>query len=108
MKFRITPDGTVGGLWDDAIEWASLGQVLVRRASHVEFCPRRQQWYVQSGRPRSWWRRVLQRVLRRPFGEVLHWAAARSKALAWEREHFAPGGPGWPGHGTGHAPLPSE
>ncbi len=107
MKLRITPDGTVRGLWDDAIDWPTLGRIAVRRASHVEFCPRRQQWYVQSGRPRSWWRRVLQRVLRRPFGEVLHWAATRSSALTWEREHFAPGGPGWPGRGAGHAPPPS-
>ena len=107
MKLRIMPDGTIRGLWDDAMDWPILGRISVRRASHVEFCPRRQQWYVQSGRPRSWWRRVLQRVLRRPFGEVLHWAATRSSALTWEREHFAPGGPGWPGRGAGHAPPPS-
>jgi hypothetical protein len=82
MKLIIARDGTVRGLWDDTVAWSSLGRVSVRRASHVEFCLRRQQWYVQSGHPRSWWRRVLQRVLRRPFGEILQWAATRSEALA--------------------------
>ncbi len=96
MKLRIMPDGTICGLWDDAVDWTSLGPVSVQRASHVEFCPRHQQWYVQSGRPLSWWRRFLQRVLRRPFGEILHTVTTRSEALAWEREHFGPGGPGWP------------
>jgi hypothetical protein len=37
MKLRIAPDGTVRGLWDDAIDWQSLGRVSVRRASSVEF-----------------------------------------------------------------------
>ena len=26
MKLRITPDGTVRGLWDDAVDWAWPGQ----------------------------------------------------------------------------------
>ena len=95
MKLRITPDGAVLGLWDDAIDWSSLGRVSVRRASHVEFDDRRQLWVVQSGQPQSRWRRVLQGVLRRPFGEVLHAAATRSDALAWEQTHFGPGGEGW-------------
>ena len=106
MKLRIARDGTVRGLWDDAIEWSSLGPVSVRRASHVEFCDRRQLWCVRPGQSRNALRQLLQWVLRRPFGEILHWAATRSEALAWEREHFAPGGPGWPRRGTGHAPLP--
>ena len=106
MKLRITPNGTVRGLWDDGVDWPSLGRVSVHRASHVEFCPRRQQWYVQNGQPRTWLRRALQRLLWRPCGEILHWARSREDALAWEREYFAPGKPGWPGRGTDHA-LPS-
>jgi hypothetical protein len=53
MKLRIAPDGTVRGLWDDRIDWPSLGRVSVRRASHVEYCDRRQMWYVRRAQPRS-------------------------------------------------------
>ncbi len=95
MKLRITPAGTVLGLWDDAIDWQALGSVSVRRASHVEFCDRRQLWRVRPGQSRNALRRLLQWMLQRPCGEILHWAATRSAALAWEQEHFGPGGPGW-------------
>lgn len=95
MKLRITPDGTVHGLWDDAIDWASLGRVCVRRASHVEFGEEQQMWYVRAARPRSALRRMAQRLCGRPFGEILHWANTRDEALAWERRYYEPGGPGW-------------
>jgi len=108
MKLRIMPDGTVRGLWHDAIDWPAVGHVAVRRASHIEFCPRRQQWYVQSGQPRRWWRRLLQWVFHRPCGEVLHWAATRGAALDWEREHFEPGGSFWPGRDNNHTQQKSR
>jgi hypothetical protein len=95
MKLRISEDGTIHGLWSDAVDWRAIGRVRVHRASHVEFCDRRQLWYVQVGRPRSWIRRILQQVLHRPFGEILHWAKTRQDALAWERAYFCPGGAGW-------------
>ena len=95
MKLRITQDGTICGLWSDAVDWRAIGVVSVRRASHVEFCPKRRLWYVQSAQPRGWFRRVLQALLRRPFGEILHWAKTRQAALEWEQEHFKPGGAGW-------------
>ena len=94
-KLRITPDGTVRGLWDDTVDWASLGPVSVRRASHVESCDKAQLWCVRPGQLRNALHRLLQWMLHRPCGEILHWAATRSAALAWEQEHFGPGGPGW-------------
>ena len=94
-KLRIAPDGSVRGLWTDEIDWPSIGRVSVCRASHVEFCDRRQVWYVRAGRPKGLTRRVLQRVLGRPWGEKLHWARSRAAALAWERRQYQPGGPGW-------------
>ena len=97
-KLRIAPDGTVRSLWTDEIDWPSLGRSSVRRAAQVEYCDRRQQWYVRAGQPRSWVFRLLQRVLHRPFGDVLHWARTRKQALAWEQIHYQPGGPGWPAH----------
>jgi hypothetical protein len=96
MRLRIAPDGTIRALWDDGIGWSSLGRVYVRRASHVEFCHRKQLWYVRAGRPGTRIRRVLQWILHRPFGEILHWASSRDEALAWERTHYQPGGRGWP------------
>ena len=95
MKLRITPDGTVRGLWTDYIDWPGIGPVSVTRASHVEFCGRRQMWYVQAGRTRHALRRILQAVTGRPFGEILHWAKTREEALAWEQAHYEPGGSGW-------------
>jgi len=95
IELRIGADGCVRGLWTDEIDWRALGRLSVRRASHIEFCPRRQLWHVQSGRPRSWLRRVLQRLLHRPCGEILHWARTREEALAWEQWYFGPGGDGW-------------
>jgi hypothetical protein len=95
-RLRIAPDGTVRGLWTDQVDWPSLGRAAVKRASHVEFCPRRQLWYVREGHSRNALRAILETLLRRPFGEVLHWARTRAAALAWEQKHYAPGGPGWP------------
>ena len=94
-KLRIASDGTVRALWTDAIDWQDLGRLAVHRASHVEFCPRKQVWYVQTAQPRSALRCILQTVFRRPFGETLHWASSRAEALAWERWYYEPGGPGW-------------
>jgi hypothetical protein len=95
MKLRITPDGTICGLWSDAVDWRAIGVVSVRRASHVEFCEDRQMWYVQSAQPNGRLRRMLQALFRHPFGEILHWAKTRQEALDWEQKHFKPGGAGW-------------
>lgn len=95
MKLRITPQGHVHALWSDVIDWPALGPLQIRRASHVEFCSQRQQWYVQAARPDAWWRRLLQAVLRRPCGEILHYSLSRQAALMWESKHFAPGGTAW-------------
>jgi hypothetical protein len=95
MKLRIAPDGTVRGLWTDTVDWRSLGPVSVRRASHVEFCHRKQLWYVRRARARSALRRCLQRLTGQPFGEILYLADTREEALRWEQKHYGVGGPGW-------------
>jgi len=92
----IAADGNVEGLWEDVVDWPSLGPIAVRRASHVEFCDRKQKWYVRAATPVGWLRRFVQRLLRRPCGEILHWATTRKQALAWEHAYYGPGGPGWP------------
>ncbi len=95
MKLRIKLDGTVCGLWSDAVDWSQVGPLSVRRASHVEFCERKQQWYVRAARPRGRIRRILQWTFRCPLGEVLYWASTRQEALAWEHAYYSPDGPGW-------------
>ena len=104
---RITPDGTIRGLWSEAVGWQDLGRVTVTRASYVEFSDRSQIWYVQAGRPKDWLRRVLQHLLGRPFGDILHWARTREEALTWERGHYEPGGPGWTADKTPGNAIPT-
>jgi hypothetical protein len=93
--FEITPDGRVRGLWTDAIALPPLGRCLVQRVSYVEFSTQRQCWYVREAQPTSWLRRLLQALFGRPLGRTLHAAPSREQALRWEKQHFAPGGPGW-------------
>jgi len=98
IELRIGADGCVRGLWTDEINWRALGRLFVCRASHVEFCDRQQCWLVRAAEPASLLRRWLQRLLGQPSGRVLHRAATRTAALAWEHEYFRPGGTGWPAH----------
>lgn len=95
IKLRITPDGRICGLWADEVQLCELGVVSVRRASHVEFDARQQCWCVRDASPKTWLCRWLHRLLRRPISRVLHRAATRVSALAWEHDHFEPGGAGW-------------
>jgi hypothetical protein len=81
---RITPDGRITGLWTDEVDLAAVGALRVRRASFVEFDDWRQCWCVCEARPRALWRRVLQALLRRPMGRIVHAAQRRSAALDWE------------------------
>ena len=90
ITLRITADGRVQGLWNDTLGLPQLGPVRVRRVSYVEFDHRRQEWCVRPARPQRWWRRLVQLLLHRPCGEVLHRAATREGALEWERDHLAP------------------
>ena len=94
-KLRITPDGRICGLWTDDVQLRDLGALKVRRASHVEFDDRQQCWVVREAQPVSNLRHWLQWLFGWPTGRVLHRAASRSAALAWEHEHFQPGGPDW-------------
>ena len=99
IKLRITPDGRICGLWTDQILLRDLGDLKVRRASHVEFDDRLQCWTVREARAVTSLHRWLQRLFGWPTSRVLHRAASRSAALAWEHEHFQPGGPEWrPSH----------
>jgi hypothetical protein len=95
VQLEITPDGRILGLWNDALNLAQLGHCVVRRASYVEFDARRQCWCVREARPSTRLARMLQRLLGRPLGCLLHAAPTREQALRWEAQYFSPGGPGW-------------
>jgi hypothetical protein len=92
---EVTPDGRIRGLWDDALHLPALGPCVVRRVSYVEFSITQQCWCVHAARSGSWLRRLLHWLIGWPHGDVLHRAPAREPAMRWEREHFAPGRPGW-------------
>ena len=105
IRLRITPDGTVRGLWTDEAEFAALGHSHVRRASHVEFDESTQRWSVREAIPSIRWRRCVQLLTGRPLGRILHQATSRRDALLWEQRHFEPGGAGWPDASAGpHGP----
>ena len=95
-RLRITPDGRICGLWSDDIPLGDLGPVRVRRASLVEFDNRLQRWTVRPAADTGLVRRLLCRLLRRPFPRTVHSARSRASALAWEHNNFQPGGPFWP------------
>ena len=88
MRILITPEGRVKSLWDNCVDWRALGRVTISRASHIEFCNKKQMWYVKAGRPQGWLRRILQRISGYPLGEILHWTNSREEALKWEQKYF--------------------
>lgn len=64
----VAPDGSVSGLYTEAVDLAALGPLEIRRASQVEFNPEVQAWEA-----------VL------PGGEVIARSPCRVEALARER-----------------------
>lgn len=98
-KLRITPDGRIRGLWTDDVQLGELGFVRVQRASHVEFDNRLQCWTVRSATSTASVSTIigwLNLLIGKPPKQIIHQAHSRSQALAWEHEHFQPGGPYWP------------
>jgi hypothetical protein len=71
LEITITPDGDVQCLAPDDLDLRDVGQLYVRRASHVEFDNERAVWYVQL-----------------PNGIELGTFATRAEALAHEITHL--------------------
>jgi hypothetical protein len=69
-KIFLRPDGAVEGLYSDLIPLQELGQLNVKRATHVEFDNDSQKWVVSL-----------------PSGEELYSADSREKALEWEKAY---------------------
>lgn len=81
IALQITKAGGIQMLQDDAVDLREFGPVKVFRASHVEFSEEKQTWFVQSAKTGE--------VLRDDF-------QTRAEAIEWEKQHYAPGGQGWP------------
>lgn len=80
ISLRITPQGGVQMLHDDALDLTELGSIEMIRASHVEFNNENQYWFVQSARSLK--------ILATGF-------KTRAEALAWEKSFYSPDGAGW-------------
>lgn len=69
---QILEDGTVRGLYAEAIDLTSLGTLQVERASTIEFENRVQLW------------RVFNRQ-----GQCLYSSPSRAECLRWEQEYLS-------------------
>jgi len=73
MTLHVQEDGTVYGLYTEAIDLASLGRLRIERASTIEFDNPSQLW------------RVFDRRGRCVFSDP-----SREACLGWEQNYFAP------------------
>lgn len=73
----IDSDGVMHTLYTEEIDLYGLGEIgNVHRASHLIFDPAAQVWTVRDART----------------GETVHRERSRANAIAWEIQHFGPGG----------------
>ena len=70
-RLDFLPDGSVQGVYTEAIDLGLLGRLKIERASSIEFDNTRQVW------------RVFDRKGRGVFS-----SASRSACLRWEEEHI--------------------
>lgn len=73
----IDEDGDLHTLYNEAVDLREIGRIEnVHRASHVRFDEDSQEWLVVCAATRR----------------VVHHNPSREAAIAWEIEHFQPGG----------------
>ena len=71
LVLTFDTDGSARCLHSDAIPLQSLGTLVVRRATTIEFNHTRQKWEVEDR-----------------DGEILFRSPSRSICLAWEHQHL--------------------
>ena len=76
MELMVLPDGSVRGLYDEALDLAALGQLTIRRASHVE--------------PDEWgrWTADLAPIAGPRLGPFPHRSQALVAEISWLSEHW--------------------
>lgn len=65
------PDGTVQGLYTEAIDLTVLGSLSIHRATSIEFDNDAQTWRVIT-----------------PMGQPIYSDRSRQECLRWERNYF--------------------
>ena len=68
----VLPDGTIKGLYTEALDLNTLGSLEVKRALAIEFDNPAQVWRVFD-----------------PYGRSVYDSPSREDCLAWEREHLS-------------------
>jgi hypothetical protein len=76
MELIVLPDGSVRGLYDEALDLAALGQLTIRRASHVE--------PDETG----CWKADLAPVFGPRLGPFTHRSQALAAEISWLTEHW--------------------
>ncbi len=78
MELIVLPDGSVRGLYDEALDLAALGQLTIRRASHVE--------------PDEWgrWTADLAPIAGPRLGPFTRRSQALAAEISWLTEHWLP------------------
>jgi hypothetical protein len=71
ITLLFLPDGTVQGLYTEAIELATLGRLRIQRATTIEFDHPLQAWRVFDAR-----------------GRGVYCSPSRQTCLDWERQHL--------------------
>lgn len=79
IKLQITATGGIQMLHEDSVDLTEFGRVQMTRVSHIEWDEAYQNWVVISAKT----------------GAILWSARTRAEALAWEKNHYSPGGAGW-------------
>lgn len=74
MNLTFDTHGSVQGLYTEAIDLRSLGPLVLRRASIIEFNHATQQWEVYSSRDRR----------------LLFTDGSRAACLDWEQQNLSP------------------
>jgi len=68
---HVLPDGTIKGLFTEALDLTTLGILEVHRAMAIEFDNPAQVWRVFN-----------------PYGQSVYDSPSREDCLAWERRHL--------------------
>ena len=68
----VLPEGSIKGVYTEAIDLSVLGSLRISRATSIEFDNRLQAWRVFD-----------------PYGDCMYCSPSRQVCLDWERRHLS-------------------